>query len=302
MSIQQITKFDHAKVESVRIKSTGSQYSDVVIDLPTDAMEAHLLPTVTVVTVTRNRGYVFPLAINNWNRIEYPYDKLTWLVIDDSDSVEQSPIKILKACKDNRIKFFHMQPNIQLEKPETGIGPLQRTITPNEIGTKRNKGCELAESEIIVMMDDDDFLYKQSVLARVVALIFYKKQAVYSDQLGIYNVRHEASHILEGFYEVPEGSLTFMKNWWEKQKFSDSSQREGLGLVENREITMLKIPWFYNLVVVQHKKNMTGLTRNIRYKRGEVEKRISVGSKCPNLKIEFDKEFWKILHEIKELK
>lgn len=243
------SSIDHSKVETVAIKASGKS---IIIDLPDDKVDAADLPPVTIVTVTRNRKLFFQLAIDNWKRIYYPHDKLTWLIIDDSDSLELGPAELLKPLKDKRILYYYLNPTDN---------------TSHTIGHKRNLAMELSKTEYVAFMDDDDFLYDESILARVSALQYYNKGLVYSDNLGVYHTKHENSYILEGFADVPEGSIMLTKTFWNKSKFADSFNAEGKQLVVGRECDMLRIPFYFNLIVLNHGLNTTGSGRHIRLKQ-----------------------------------
>jgi glycosyltransferase involved in cell wall biosynthesis len=251
---QALPLIDHSKTETARVRKTED--GDIVLDFPEDKIDRVNLPPVTIVTITCNRKRFAELAINNWKRIYYPDNKLTWLVIDDSsDPKTDGFIEPLKALKDPRIKYYYLAPKREDDQ-----------ITYHTIGYKRNFAMGLVTSEIVCFMDDDDYLFDESVLARVCCLRFYGKQCVYSADLGVYNVVHENSYFLEGFADVPEGSIMLTKEFWKKQKFGEEPQGEGRQLVSGQEANMIKIPSHYSLIVLQHGSNTTGGGRSIRFK------------------------------------
>lgn len=281
--------FDHNKVDTVGFRKLGNREQDIALDFPAESIPAEQLPHVTVITVTRNRKDFFPLAIDNWNRIYYPHDKLTWLVVDDSDDLEQSPVRILKAEKDTRILFYYEKPKTEGDK-----------IIPYSIGYKRNLAMSLIKTDLAVMMDDDDFMYKDSIIARVCTLVFNKKQCVYSDKMGVYHVHNESSYVLEDFKDVQEGGLMFTKKWWSEQKFSETSCSEGMGLIVNREKDCIKIPFFFNGIVLNHNKNITQRTRNIKFNVKERHKAESIKASKNFYKDDFPLSFQKALNDVKD--
>jgi glycosyltransferase involved in cell wall biosynthesis len=249
--IPKIVSIDHGKVEQARIRRAANG-KDVVLDWPEDDIDRSKLPDVTIITVTRNRRRFAALAIDNWKRIYYPDDKLTWLVVDDSpDPRKDGFLEPLKALHDNRILYYYMSPR------ENG--------EPHNVGHKRNVAMGLVKSSVVAFMDDDDYLYDESILSRVLCLHYYDKQAVYCAEIGVYNVPHENSYFLEGYADVPEGSLMCTKQFWERQKFGDEMQGEGRQLVSGQELHMIKIPSCFNMVVLNHGKNLTGSGRSIRF-------------------------------------
>ena len=200
---------------------------------------------MTVITVTKNRRSIFPIAIDNWTRLSYAYDKIKWLIIDDSDTIDQSPIYELKNLRDSRIKFY-------------------KTPQPMTIGAKRNLAMSLIDTDYAVMMDDDDFLYSESVLLRICALKVYMKGCIYSDHLDVYNTLDKTSYTLEKFKGIPEGSVMLTKKYWSEHKFTDSSQEEGNGIIFERD--MLRIPCMFNMVSLVHSSNTSGNCRNVNVK------------------------------------
>lgn len=250
-SVPKIIPIDHGKVEHARMRKAANG-RDVVLDWPEEEIDRSKLPDVTIVTVTRNRKRFAPLAIDNWKRVYYPDDKLTWLVVDDSpDPLKDGFLDQLKALHDNRILYYYLAPRAD------GL--------PHTVGYKRNHAMELVKTKIVAFMDDDDYLYDESILSRVLCLHYYDKQAVYCAELGVYNVQHENSYFLEGYADVPEGSLMCTKEFWQKQKFGDEMQGEGRQLVSGQELHMIKIPSCFNMVVLNHGKNLTGAGRSIRF-------------------------------------
>lgn len=261
-----IVSVDHSKTETARVRRTED--GDVVLDFPEDKIDRVNLPPVTIVTVTCNRKRFAELAINNWKRIYYPDNKLTWLVVDDSDDPKADGfIEPLKSLKDPRIKYYYLAPKRENDQ-----------IIHHTIGYKRNLAMTLVTTEIVCFMDDDDYLFDESVLARVCCLRFYGKQCVYSADLGVYNVVHENSYFLEGFADVPEGSMMLTREFWKKQKFGEEPQGEGRQLVSGQEANMIKIPSHFSLVVLQHGSNTTGAGRSVRFKmdRKMMEKKNTV--------------------------
>lgn len=279
-------KFDHKIVDSVKCKLEGG---NIVLDFPLNTIEASELPTVLVVTVTRNRKQYFPLAIDNWRRIYYPQDKITWVVVDDSDDIEKEPKELLNDLNDLRIKYRHLPAKVD-----------KGSIVPYSIGEKRNWAINNFEGDIIAVMDDDDFFYDNSILARICALKFYKKEHVYSNEVGVYHAVHMSSYVLEEFAGVPEGSSLFIREFWERNKYAESyAGEEGVQLVKGQESVSIKIPYFFNMIVINHNKNATGGGRNIRFRNtGMLKSRKSLQAPINFWKTAFTESFQKAMKTI----
>ena len=259
-----VLKIYHDKVATAPTKFDNGEY---FLDLPIENVHKDELPEITVVTITRNRKNFFPLAINNWNRIYYPHDKLFWLVLDDSDTLEDGPVRELKNLKDDRVMYYYLKP-----EEKNGIK------IPYTIGYKRNFAMSLIKTNLVVMLDDDDYMYRESILARVCLLNLYKKHCVYSHELGVYNTCQKSNYILEKFSDIPEGTLMFTKVWWEQQKFNENTTSgEGISLAYGREADMIKIPYMFNIIVLNHDKNYTGRLRSVVFKK-HIKKKLATES------------------------
>lgn len=246
-----IVPIDHGKVENAKIRRSANG-KDIVLDWPEEEIDRSILPDVTIITVTRNRKRFAPVAIDNWKRVYYPEDKLTWLVVDDSpDPRKDGFLDQLSALHDNRVLYYYLAP--------------RSDGNPHSVGYKRNHAMGLVKTNIVAFMDDDDFLYDESILSRVLCLHYYEKQAVYCAELGVYNVPQENSYFLEGYADVPEGSLMCTKAFWGRQKFGEDMQGEGRQLVSGQELHMIKIPSCFVMVVLNHGTNLTGAGRSIRF-------------------------------------
>ena len=116
------------------------------LNLP--SIKDDLLPTVTIVTPTCNRRELFEIAIRNYKNFDYPRNKLSWIILDDSKN------DLLKndLPDDKSIKYIYSN-------------------TKETIGKKRNILANESNSQVICHMDDDDYYYPDSVKVRVISLI-----------------------------------------------------------------------------------------------------------------------------------
>ena len=264
--VNKIPKIDHDKVEQVKVKKINNS-NDIILDLPIDEIPKDKLPAITIITVTRNRKHFFPLAIDNWKRVYYPHDNIFWLIVDDSDDITQGPIDQLKSLNDNRILYYYLKPNI-----------IDGKTICHSVGYKRNLAMTLIKTDYAAMIDDDDYIYAESIISRICCLMFYDKQCIYSDNIGVFNAKHENSYILEGFSDVPEGTLLMTKKFWNKNKFGEAKGiGEGIQLVSGQELNMLRIPYYFNLIVINHKSNLTGGARVMRFNmKGKMKQKASM--------------------------
>lgn len=226
------------------------------------------VPFVSIVTVTRNRKHIFPIAMQNWLSLSYPKNKLEWVIIDDSDKPNQSLTEML----DQLMKAGHDIKYITLNKVCS-------------VGRKRNIGVELATHPYVMMMDDDDVYYHDSILSKLSCIITYGKKIAFSRPISVYDIKNDQSYILEGFEDVPEASLMFTKEFWlNHAKFDDeATSGEGHALLVGNEELAIQVPFFYNFLCIQHSENATRRMRSLMRVMGrrnmkQVEKMKSVKS------------------------
>lgn len=211
------------------------------------------LPTVSIVTVTYNRKKFFDIAVNNWMSFLYERTKLEWIIVDDSEKKEDQLFELIDPLlqQGHNIKYVVLN---------------QHT----NVGKKRNIGCEIAQGEFIIMMDDDDIYFSDSILSKVISLTTHDKQICFSRPLAVLDVKNMSSYIIEGFQDVAEASLCFTKDYWiNKKKFDDTAKNgEGKNIIAEHETFALELPYYFNFICIQHNTNLTGRMRQIRYMIG----------------------------------
>lgn len=207
------------------------------------------LPGVSVITITKNRKKFFKLAIYNWSQLIYPKNKLEWIILNNSDRKDQDLKDILP--NDERIKYY--------------------TCEPDDVGNLRNKCVELATFNYIKVMDDDDYHYPDGLLAQIRSMLHYKKEFIYSGNLGIYDTASKTSAIVDSGSDVGELTICFTRKFWKDGgKFCCITGPNAIrGLYEvykmckKREKEMLHIDFWFNIISITHKGNFTGKLRSV---------------------------------------
>jgi glycosyltransferase involved in cell wall biosynthesis len=213
-------------------------------------LKAEELPTVGIVTLTRNRPKWFTNMAQNVLKTDYPTEKLTWVVVDDGDNekrVDEQILKFQQSAPQIRVKYISL-------------------VKPLSVGAKRNKGCAAAieaGAEVLVMMDDDDHYPKSSVEARVTYLNLMGIPCVYCARLPMYDCRRYISAMnvpplyLAPAERVSEASLAFTREFWAQRPFPEVSVAEGEGFVAGREAATSEIVPEGVIVSFLHGKNHT---------------------------------------------
>jgi glycosyltransferase involved in cell wall biosynthesis len=211
-------------------------------DMPVYSLEARLpkeedLPSVSVITLTRDRRPFLPLAKYCMLAQSYPESKVEWVIVDDGTDQIKDLVSDL--------------PNVTYVLVDT----------PMTIGAKRNLAVEKASHDILVMMDDDDVYPNNSILTRVAHLLAEpKKECVMSTTIPCYEIHEKKSfmnvppNVLGLADRVSEATLCFTRRFWEAKKFPDQQIAEGGAFLRGREDMCREISPQDVIVSLCHKK------------------------------------------------
>ena len=202
------------------------------------------LPYVSILTVTKNRKKLFPMAIYNWNNFDYPAEKLQWVILDDSDKPGNNLSDILPV--DKRIKYVRISSKQKIP-----------------VSAKRNLIMKHADHDILVNMDDDDFYMPSSVKTRVKVLLQYpEKDIVGCGMICCYDVHQDGFYVLGNKCQYAEASMAFRRRFMEEREFNEQIRLgEGILFMRNRKDKGVRIPWSFVMFAMNHKHNMTGSIR-----------------------------------------
>ena len=208
-------------------------------------------PNISVVTLLHNRRKFVDLAFHNLLITDYPKEKIEWIVVEDSDIVEeQASDKIMKWAR-------------QCMEEKTISVTYIPLASPVSVGEKRNLACERAQHDIIMMMDDDDHYPSSSFRRRVAWLTKhpYQVQAAFCTTIACYDLLKGTSAVNTppftlGLKErVSEATLTFYKKFWEEKPFPQTNMAEGEGFLEGREDKVLELQPQQIIVAMSHTSN-----------------------------------------------
>lgn len=168
-------------------------------------------PTVSIVTLTRNRRQTFPLVLQAFMDINYPRDKLEWIIFDDgSENLNELLPEDMTEIKYHRARTKSTDP-------------------PIPIGLKRNHANHYATGEIIVHMDDDDLYFPSSVTNRVQALLANEDtDCVGCTRLLCVDVRNKqspTSFIVNSTGPIFEATMSYRRSFWLDQPFQSNMTR-----------------------------------------------------------------------------
>jgi len=213
------------------------------------------LPHVALLTLTHNRPQWFANMATNVLQSDYPAEKLTWVIVDDSPAGGRVDEQVMR--------FQSKNPHLRVRYVSVP--------TKMAIGAKRNKACDSVlsanpDTTVFVMMDDDDHYPKQSVALRVAYLKSLADAAacVYCATIPMYHCGKYISAmnvpplILSPAERVSEASLAFTRAFFEAGRFPDGvSVAEGEGFLRGRVEQTREIPPDGVLVSFLHGNNAT---------------------------------------------
>lgn len=168
-------------------------------------IEDKYLPTVSIVTYTENNADYVPLMVRNWESIDYPRNKLEWVIVDNG------PTSI-----GNRIKTSYPE-NVNY------INIVDSTINYGKI---MNFMTTISKNEYIVCMNDNYLYNSNSVATRIKTLLSSdNKKCVGSTVIQEHNLVNDFTY--NTFFESDEcmpaildlGTLCYEKNFWKERKF-----------------------------------------------------------------------------------
>jgi len=225
----------------------------VITTVPLAPLPVSELPHVAVITLTYNRPGWFANMAQNIMNADYPYEKLTWIVADDSDPSGRVDEQIMR--------FQSVNPKIHV---------IYQSIPKRmAIGSKRNKACDAAptSASVFVMMDDDDHYPAQSIANRVAWLHAGKAVGIACVSCAVLPMYHSGKYVsainvpplaLSPAERVSEATLCFTREFYTTRKFPAAiSVAEGEGFLEGRLEQTREIPPEGVIVSFLHGKNAT---------------------------------------------
>jgi hypothetical protein len=219
------------------------------------------LPKISVITLLHNRRKFVDLAFHNLLITDYPKEKIEWVVVEDSDKVEeQASDKVMKFARDCLEGGSDAGKNSK--HLSVSYIPLPKPVS---IGEKRNIAVERAQNDIILMMDDDDHYPPTSFRRRVSWLLKHPwaPEATTTTTIACYDLLKGTSAVNTppftlGLSErVSEATLCFTKRFWLAKPFPTVNISEGEGFLKGREKDVLEIQPQQIIVAMSHGQNVS---------------------------------------------
>ncbi len=233
------------EVEYEKINDDVDGGTNIRLKLP--YIEDKDLPSISIVVPTYNRPEFLDLIMANWDRSDYPREKMEMIILDDS------PTKSSREFEQS-VRYIHSSKKLT-------------------IGEKRNKLCEYANNEYIVHMDDDDWYPSSSFLCRIRTLLYFQKKLNKLCCFGcdkVLCIDLISNQMFEAFdpssdgtpATISESTLAYSKKYWSAQKWDNASKMtECLPFVSDRYDTLCTCHSVYIVTQFSHTNNT--VKRNI---------------------------------------
>jgi hypothetical protein len=201
------------------------------------------VPGLSIVTPVNNLKDIFKICVLNYTSSKYPKDKLEWVIVDDSDEGEE--VESLLPSKENRDRF-----NIKYI----------RLDEPTSEGKKVNIGVENCSNDLVMIMNQDDFIYERGMLNIVKELLKSEKKCVGVSHLGCFDINkyisivNTSSPVLTYSNKLYTGGLCFKKGLWEENKFGEEDNALEVFLKDNLT-NFREISYIDNIVGLIHTRN-----------------------------------------------
>jgi glycosyltransferase involved in cell wall biosynthesis len=191
---------------------------------------------VSCIMPTKNRAKYVPLAIDYFKKQDYLNKEL--IIIDDGTQ----PIKQL-IPEDPQIRYVYSE-----EKNPT-------------VGFKRNIGCEMANGELIIHWDDDDWYATDWISFQVQTYL-----SAGADICGLNQVQYWSPLLKTGWmlknsdshYPWLSGqSLIYRKTFWSEHPFKDQEKESDDDFVRLSGATLFAHNYYQGLLAMLHGHNAT---------------------------------------------
>ena len=232
-------------LESVKYKEIETN----VLDLDIKSINDKDLPNVTLVTSTYNNRNMFFLTVMCYIKLNYPKEKLQWIIIDDSDHLKD--VASLLPREDDRIVYLRCKTDDQIT-----------------LGKKLNIAVNNAKYEYIMHFFENNYYNPDSVMTRVKALMSNPgKECVGCTTTGYYNLKDDNSftNVLKDTFGnktiLYEPSMGYTKRFWEYRPYEES-------ILNDNHRNIVSIPFLVNryslITEMKYEFIVIGITNKLR--------------------------------------
>jgi len=194
-------------------------------------------PKVSCIMPTANRAEFMPSAIRNFANQDYPNKEL--IIVDDGIQ----PIDHL-VDKSLPIKYSY-------------------DLSPKKIGAKRNIACQIAEGEIIMHWDDDDWYSPNWISSQVACLKSSEVDICGLNQIQFYSPSLNKYWLLKNENSkrpwLSGQTLAYYRSFWQQHPFKDLQHGEDDDFVRNNGAIVVANTYYQGFMATLHANNTSNL-------------------------------------------
>jgi hypothetical protein len=178
------------------------------------------LQNISIVTILHDWTQFYPLFQHHWDTIDYPKDKLEWIIIDDSKQDNSDKIPI-----DENILYLKVTSDEYLEKitfPNDDDKIIwnyfsKMKILPN--GFKRDYAVGMTSHDYVFHLDIDTLYQPNAIKRKLKFLIDNRLECVYCKKMLCYDIYGKQLYKTESPVAGYESTLFHTKDFWKKSGF-----------------------------------------------------------------------------------
>lgn len=178
-------------------------------------------PTVSIVTLVRDWPQFFPLFKHHYETIDYPQDKLEWIIVDDSNKNQSKSF----LFEDN-VLYIPVKAGDYLSKIDMKNDPDKhlwnyyklRYMLPN--GFKRDYAVGMTSSDYIIHFNFDCVYHPKTIKRKLRFLTKHKLDCLYCKSMLCYDIYGKKLYKTENKVHGYESTLFHTKKFWENKGFT----------------------------------------------------------------------------------
>lgn len=214
-------------------------------------------PSISLVTILHDSKDFYPLFQHHWDTLDYPKDKLEWIIVDDSkvDNSDNIPV-------DDNILYIQVNSDEYLEKiefPKDDEKLLWKyhnkmKILPN--GFKRDYAVGLTSNDYIFHLDIDTIYQPNSIQRKLRFLKDNKLECIYCKSMLCYDIYGKNLYKTENKVAGYESTLFHTKEFWKKSGFKwEDVKSEAVSFYYNKGLER-KMDNYYDTIKLLNVNNM----------------------------------------------
>lgn len=194
------------------------------------------LPNVSLVTILHDWTQFYVLFQYHWDTLDYPKDKLEWIIIDDSKEDHSDKIPIHENILYMKVTSDEYLEKIEFPKDEEKYiwnYFNKMKILPN--GFKRDYAVGMTSHDFIFHIDIDTIYQPKAIQRKLRFLKENKLECVYCKKMLCYDIYGKEIYKTENKIAGYESTLFHTKDFWKKSGFKwEDIQSEAVSFYYNK--------------------------------------------------------------------